>query len=311
MAAATGLVAAGAWFVYLQLFVIKLICPFCMAAHACGLLLGIIIAAITLSERVENRELRESATHARSAPWIFGGLVPVVLLALGQVISPPRTFTVTSSTDLAGTKTHRILQLAGGAFELDLSDVPLHGSSEATCVIVHLFDYSCPHCRALHPILVEACRRLTNQLAIVSLPMPLATNCNWVLKHPIPAHVNACAYANSGLAVWRANPAKLSAFDDWFFAPKIPPTPERTESEAMQLVGTNEYKQALSDPWIQKELAFSIRLYATNYYRYNKQVLPELMIGTNLISGQVPSVDTLYKLVAAQFNIRPPDISTN
>ena len=166
---------------------------------------------------------------------------------------------------------------------MDLNDVPLHGSAEAPCVIVHLFDYSCSHCRALHPVLVEACRQLSNQLAVVSLPMPLATNCNWVLKRPIPAHINACLYADC----------------------------EQAESQAMQLVGTNEYKRAVSDPWIQQELDLSIRLYATNFYRYNKQTLPELMIGTNLISGQVPSVDTLYKLLAAQFSIRPPDLSTN
>ena len=122
--------------------------------------------------------------------------------------------------------------------------------------------------------------------------------------------MNACAYADCGLAVWRANPAKLPVFDDWFFAPPLPPTPQQAEAEAMRLVGTNEYKQALSDPWIQDTVQFSIRLYATNYYRYHKGVLPELLIGTNLVSGQVPSVDELGKLLATQFNLSLPEASS-
>jgi hypothetical protein len=85
-------------------------------------------------------------------------------------------------------KSKRVLELHGDLFQLDLNEVPLMGPVDAPAWIVHLFDYSCPHCRALTPDLVRACRELSNQLAVASLPMPLATNCNPLLKESIPAH---------------------------------------------------------------------------------------------------------------------------
>ena len=224
----------------------------------------------------------------------------------GQIVERPKTFSVTSSQQLASRKTPRKLQLDGENLQLDLSNVPVHGSPDAPCIIVHLFDYSCSHCRALHPILMEACRNLSNQVAVASLPVPMATNCNPLLKRVIPAHINACAYAYCGLAVWHANPAKLQDFDDWIFAPKLPPTPEAVRAEAMRLVGTNELERAIGDPWVKQQIDFDIGLYKANYLRYRKDVLPELIIGTNLVTGTIANVNDLYKLLAVQFDLKLP-----
>jgi uncharacterized membrane protein len=303
-ASGAALVTAAAWFIALQLFVIGSICPFCMAAHACGISVGVI-----LLWRAWNRSPRHDSRATRPAPkgrLALAGLASVALFAVAQVIERPKTFSVTSSPQLTVRKAPRKLQLDGGALQLDLSNVPLHGSPDAACVIVHLFDYSCSHCRALHPILVEACRTMSNQVAVASLPVPMATNCNPLLKRVIPAHINACAYAYCGLAVWRANPAKLSAFDDWIFAPQLPPAPDAAKAEGMRLVGTNELNQALEDPWVREQIDFDIGLYKANYLRYRKDSLPELVIGTNLVAGTISSVDDLYKLLSAQFDIKLP-----
>lgn len=172
--------------------------------------------------------------------------------------------------------------------------------------MVHLFDYSCRHCREMHPLLLEAFHQLSNELAIVSLPVPLATNCNRLVKVPIPDHVNACAYAYTGLAVWRANRAKLPEFEDWLFKPLRPPPPVVVEAQAMQLVGTNEFKKALADPWIKAQLDLSIRLYETNKVWYRRSGLPELIIGTNIVSGPLRNIGNLYQLFATQFGLQPP-----
>jgi hypothetical protein len=301
--AAAGLMGAAAWFVGLQLLVLHTICPFCMAAHACGFLIGALILLNLGRHAVRAAEpLSPQAPCFRFALGVLAGFLTIASLAAGQLLERPKTFSVVSTAGSVARKTPRILQLYGEAFRVDLSDVPLLGSSEAPCVIVHLFDYSCPHCRALHPKLIQLYRQLSNQVAVVSLPVPLATNCNRLLKRPIPAHINACAYAYAGLAVWRADRTKLRKFDEWIFAPSRPPLPEAAQSEAMQLVGTNSFQQALSDPWIKAQLDLSIRLYETNYYRYRKQDLPELMIGTNLVSGEVRDVNDLLKLVSDQFS---------
>jgi uncharacterized membrane protein/protein-disulfide isomerase len=357
--AAVALISAAAWFIGLQLFAIGAICPFCMTAHSCGLVVGMMLLAKVPGNSSAPRD-RKAAGNPMALPAhlaaksALSGLLAVVVLGLGQLAYQPKTFDVvpmvaarldtqrssnaasallaasprtnlvstgqmqmrteapsTSTQTVAATvpnvrPTARTLQVHGGSFSLDLTDLPLHGSAEAPCVIVHLFDYSCRHCRQMHPILLEAMRDLSNQLAIVSLPVPLATNCNRLIKRPIPDHTNACAYARTGLAVWRANREKLPAFEDWLFTPLRPPLPAEVDAEAMRLVGTNEFKKALADPWIKTQLDLSIRLYETNYVCYRRSALPELIIGTNIVAGPLRSAKDLYRLLSAQFDVRLP-----
>jgi uncharacterized membrane protein/protein-disulfide isomerase len=334
LAAAAALIGAAVWFISLQFFVIKAICPFCMAAHTCGLIVGTL--------------LFWAAPRGKTRPWVTGvawlGWLGAVLLALGQIAYQPKTFdvlavaaepfgrtrpdtnhfsVVTTNSSVIGAATNaakstalvtssempkapRTIELHGGVFNLALDEVPLMGSPNAPFVIVHLFDYSCQHCRRLHPILTRAIQELSNQVAIISLPVPLATNCNRLVKRPIPDHVNACEYAYDGLALWRAKRAKLPEFEDWIFAPLRPPAPPEARAEAMRLAGTNDFADALKDPWIKEQLAVNIRIYETNYARYRRSQLPQLMIGTNIVTGVLRSVDDLYQLISAQFPIQLP-----
>jgi hypothetical protein len=349
VASSAALIGAAAWFIGLQFFVIKAICPFCMTAHACGLVVGALMLA-----RAPWGE--PDTTRAKAAPPATGirhggmlvtaGLMAVAIMALGQVLYQPPTFdvqslnaeaprvsaapsnapgTLPSSAANPGSKTNRtntvaeaarpkaprILGLHGDLFQLNLGEVPLMGSPDAPFVIVHFFDYSCRHCRVLHPILLQAVRDLSNQLAIVTLPVPLATNCNRIVKMPIPDHVNACAYALDGLTLFRANPAKWAEFEDWIFAPARPPAPAVTRAEAIRLAGTNEFAKALVDPWVTNRLEMDIRIFETNYARYKRSALPQLMIGTNIVTGNFRTADEFYKLLAAQFAITLPPKSTN
>jgi uncharacterized membrane protein len=297
-AAGSALLGAAGWFIALQIFVIGAICPFCMAAHGCGLVVGSVLLWSTLRNHAGGAG--GTGTSGSGGRFVLAGLSAVALLVAGQIVYRPKTFAVSSSAELAARKVPRKIQLHGGAFQLDLGDVPLLGTPEAPCVIVHLFDYCCPHCRALHPLLMEAYRNMSNRVAIANLPVPMATNCNRLIKRQIPAHINACAYAAAGLAVWRANPAQLQAFDDWIYGLTPPPPPETVQAKAMQLVGTNQFDQALLDPWIRQQLEFNISLFETNYRRYHRDVLPQLMIGTNLVFGDIHSVGELYKLISVQ-----------
>ncbi len=309
IASATMLLGAAVWFVGLQLFVIGSICPFCMTAHGCGLGIGLLLLWNTRRNGPDS--LGATKKSGPMGGFVLAGLAAVALLIAGQMVDRPQTFAVSSSAHLAERKAPRKIQLHGETFQLDLSDVPVLGSPEAPCVIVHLFDYSCPHCRALHPLMMEAYRNLSNRVAIAALPVPMATNCNRLLKKQIPAHINACAYAYAALAVWRVNPAKMQAFEDWIFAPTPAPAPEAVQAKAMELVGTNQFNQALADPWIKQQLEFNISLYEANYRRYRKDVLPQLMIGTNLVFGSVGSAADLYKLVTAQVDVQSSFSSTD
>jgi uncharacterized membrane protein/protein-disulfide isomerase len=308
--AATALATAAVYFVSLQLFVIGSICKFCMTAHACGFLAGIIILKNAFSGEIyspDGSAATDSTTRSAAQPkLIFFGLLMVGVLAAGQILHRPRTFRVLSAAGLASRKAPRVLELHGQAFQLDLGDTPLRGSPDAPCVIVQLFDYTCPHCRQFHPILKKACEALSNQVVVASLLVPLATNCNRLVKRPLPQHLTACDLAHAGLALWRSNPNKLDDFEEWIFSGPKPPSPEEVKAKAMQLVGTNEFNKALADPWIPQHLARNINLYETNYVRFRQQILPELMIGTNIISGTVGMADEFYKLLAAQYKLQLP-----
>ena len=324
-AAAGAIVGAALWFIVLQAVVIKAFCPFCMAAHACGLLLGFLILTGAFRAKPASTSKRPAAAAASrlaipSGRALAAGLGASLVLAVGQIIHRPATFLVdavagggiVSADPRAGSRptpdhpAERIVSLHEGAIALDLYQLPLMGSPNASNVVVHLFDYSCKHCRELHPVLVEVWRNFSNQLAVVSLPMPLATNCNRLIKQVMAQHTNACDYARAGLAVWRARPDRLAAFDDWIFAPSRPPSPEQVRAEARRLVGTNEFNAALQDPWIDAQVELAIRLIEANQRKYRRTQMPQLLIGTNLVSGAVPTVPRLRQLLTNQFDLLWP-----
>jgi thiol-disulfide isomerase/thioredoxin len=303
------ILCAAAWFILLQLFVIRAVCPFCMVAHACGLGVGMLLLL----------------TKRRAAGFRVGtilGALASTLLILGQVLYQPAAFEVStipdsvvgrpsSSPDTSVTQTveaapagdleikpvPRLLHLHKGGFTLDLNEVPVIGSPAASNIVLHFFDYSCDHCRDLHPLLTNVHHALEERLAIVNLPIPLEPDCNPIMKRRLAKHTNACAYAKLGLAVWKADPAQLPAFEDWVFSFPRPPAPDVVRQEAAKRVGDDALRKALQDPWIDEYLAFGIRLYHTNYLRFKKSRLPLLMTGTNLVSGMVRSTNDLYRIL--------------
>lgn len=305
--AGAAIIGAAIYFIALQLFVIGSICKFCMTAHACGLLAGFLILkrAWELPAVEARPDPSTSAESSRGTliPLVAAGFLIVALMGVGQAVHRPKNFVVQSSAGLAERKASRVLELHDGAFQIDLSETPLHGSPDASNVVVHLFDYTCPHCRALHPILKQAWDNLSNRVAFVSLLVPMSSNCNPVVQRQLEQHRTACDLAYAGLAVWRANRDRLAVFDDWVFSGASVPSPDAVRAKGRQLVGTNEFNAALKDPWIQQHLARNIALYTTNYLRFRKQVLPELMIGTNIVSGAVRNLGDLYHLLEAQYGL--------
>jgi hypothetical protein len=302
-AAGGALVCAALYFTGLQLFVIGAVCKFCMTAHACGFIAGALLL-------VRSVRIGAPGIAPRALGPALAGLVLVALMGVGQGLGKEPSFAVDASSGLAERKAPRMLQLHDGLFQLNLNETPLHGSPEAPIVMVHLFDYTCPHCRQLYPVLKRASQELGSQLAIASLLAPLATNCNHYMKRRIDAHTNACELAYTGLAVWRSDPARLEEFEDWIFGSPKPPLPETARIEAMKLVGTNRFEEASKDPWLREHVSRNLDLYATNFYRFKKSVLPQLMIGTNIVSGNPRAVDELYKLLSDQYTLQLPS-STN
>jgi uncharacterized membrane protein len=303
------IIASVLWFAALQVFVIKQTCPFCMTVHAAGL-----IAAALLLWAAPIRNAPEKTWQAEKQVFIPPALVrrtvaiAVVAFAVfgaGQLLYRPRTFTQTTVASSGVTnKAARVFQIYNGMFKLDLDSVPVIGDSHAPQTIVSLFDYTCHHCRIMHWHLMEAHRTLSNELAIVSLPMPLDNHCNYTVRQTPAPHTNACEYAKLGLAVWRADREKQHLFDDWIFTPEKPPALPEAQQFAAKLVGSSQLAKALQDPWLPQQLMQGINIYATNYIHLGNGSMPQLIIGSQLTSRTFENVNELYRILQEQLGLR-------
>jgi len=192
----------------------------------------------------------------------------------------------------------RTLLLYSNQFVIKFDDVPMIGSPDSPHIIVFLFDYTCSHCRAVHPILVQTCQQLTNQLGVVCLPISLSPQCNPFLPQTTShAASGSCEYARLGLAVWRAKPEAQRQFDDWMFATVRPPPLKQAQEYAAQLVGADKLKSALADPWIQQQILTDCRLHRANWLAVDSSAMPQIIMGDAVSSGPLNSVGHLLILL--------------
>lgn len=292
---------AAAWFVGVQFFALRAFCKFCMTAHIAG-----IIAATIL--------LRRNPLATRpSFAWSAVGAAAVALMVTGQFLSTPAGPEITryAETPRAGSETPSLsdspataedptFSILGGQFVLNLTEVPVHGNLHAPRKVVKLFDYTCHHCRDMHHHFQPVLESYSNQLAVVSLPMPLDASCNHIMKQTPRAHVNACEYAKLGLAVFYASPGSVPAFDEWIFAPPRPPSLQEAHRFAASLVGTQALSAALIDPRIERQIQQDISIYLTNSRTAGSAKMPQLLFTEGTTIGASTSVaDLLGILVKA------------
>ena len=81
--------AAAIWFIALQVFVIKHLCPYCLVAHTCGL----VVAGIVLFQQPLGRQL--------AAKWSVVGIAAALVLIGGQLLTPPPQTFIVEEFDVA------------------------------------------------------------------------------------------------------------------------------------------------------------------------------------------------------------------
>jgi uncharacterized membrane protein len=328
-------IVAGAalWFVGLQVFVIKAFCKFCLTAHVCGFAAALLCLKNIPLAADPDTPMWTSGSGKRGVPrqaifsLVLIGLAGVAVLAGGQVlvqkqrnvvkVLPMAKNTAASmstnhstppapdgpSTDQPASPNARLiaprtLSLYSNQFVIRFDDVPMMGSPDSPHVIVYLFDYTCSHCRAVHPVLVRACQQFSNQLGVVCLPVSLSPECNPFIPRT-PSHVdsNSCEYARLGLAVWRAKPEVQRQFDDWMFAGVKPPPLEQAREYAAQLVGADKLKSTLADPWIQQQILTDCKIHRANWLAVDSSVMPQIIMGDAVSCGPINSVRHLQILL--------------
>jgi uncharacterized membrane protein len=321
-------VVAGAafWFVSLQVFVIQSFCKYCLTAHVCGFAAALLCLANIPYATEPDTPMWSTGSGKRGVPrkallsLVLIGLSGVAVLAGGQILvqKERNVVKVVKNTGASlGTNqllleaaeslpaspdarliAPRTLSLYNNRFVIKFDEVPMLGSRDAPLVIVCLVDYTCIHCRALHPILVKMSQEYSNQLGIVCLPVSLSPLCNpFVPKTDTRVNTNACEYARLGLAVWRAKPEVHRQFDDWLFTGVKPPPLEEARDHAAQLVGADKLKAALADPWVSQQILTDCKIHRANWLAAESPAMPQIVMGDAVSSGPINSVDHLKILL--------------
>jgi uncharacterized membrane protein len=290
VAGAVLIFAAAIWFAALQDLVIGTWCRFCLATHASA----VVAAALLFREVVRRRPSDDSGGWGR---WgVALGLVGAAALIGGQFAVRPRRFAVRALA--AGIPSGASeLRLDGGRVVLDPDRVPRIGPAGAPTVVVALFDYTCPHCRRMHPLLEAAVARSGGRLAVLLLPVPLEAECNPMIQETAPENLDACAYARLSLAVWFARPAAFRAFDEALMGGERLPSLGQARVRAEALVGRSLLDQVERDPAVARQIDADVRLYIAMSRSLRTSRLPQLIFADAASSGEVDDAAALAQLI--------------
>ena len=328
------LIGSALWFVSLQVLILKSFCKYCLTAHLCGCTAALLCLKNIPFATEPDTPMWSTGSGKRGVPrqaifsLVLIGLAGVSVLAGGQILVqkernvvkvvanagasaatnqspqlPGLPAEIVPSSPHAQMIASRTLSLYNKEFVIKLDDVPVMGSRDAPNVIVCLLDYTCIHCRALYPILVQASQQFSNQLAIVCLPMSLAPRCNPYIPQNSKANPESCEYARLALAVWRAKPEAHRQFDDWLFADARVPSLDEARAYAGQLVGTDKLNTAMDDPWVEQQIQTDIKLHRANWLAVDNSAMPQIVLGDAVSSGEINSVEHLQLLLGQYLGV--------
>ena len=296
---ATMFVAVAAWFIMLQVVVLKAICPWCMAEHLLGLLLaGMVFWQLSATS--------PTLVVRSRAPLLATGVSWVLCLVLLQLFSdyqPPKAIRLPPGQNAdTGPGAERMISVLNGQLQIAPHASPHLGSADAPKLLVVLLDYCCPHCRKAHGYLLHGLNRYPDQFGVVLLPMPLNSKCNPHWEHTEPRFEHACELAHLALAVWEAKPEAFAEFDAWLFEPEAPRDPAEARQKAESLVDAAALDRALSKPGIKEQIDRNTLAYSQS----GVDRIPIIMSpGFASLVGRPGSEEELFDVLEKELSLKP------
>jgi uncharacterized membrane protein len=299
--------AAGSavWFTIVQKWFIGSFCPYCMATHITGLLLATLViwrastqwddvsTGVTPGTPAPKSALGISVSRRVIGPLPALGLASVGLVLAG-IMAVCQVWFVPPAVYQGG-------ESKAAPAVIDPHAVPLVGVPDAPYVVTLLFDYKCPHCQQLHLMLDEATRRAGGRLAFALCPSPLNTQCNPYIPRDVDEFKGSCELAKICLAVWVARREAFPDFDRWMFSFESgdrwqPRSLDAARAKAVELVGQAKFDAALADPWIERHLQTSVRIYGETLQGGNNAV-PKLVFGSHWVIPQPNDANDLLLIL--------------
>jgi uncharacterized membrane protein/protein-disulfide isomerase len=306
-----GAVAGSAvWFTIVQRWIIGRFCPYCMATHLTGLVLAALViwrAPKQLHENSKTVAPGESASLATRRPRRVASAVPALGWSLlGAAFA---SILVACQIALGPYATVRGGDSGSARSAVDPHTAPVVGSPDARYVVTLLFDYQCPHCQQLHLMLDEAIRRYSGKLAFALCPAPLNSQCNPYVTRDTEQFRDSCELARIALAVWRAKRDAFPIFDRWMFSLESgdfwrPRKPDAARAKAIALVGQAKFDAARTDPWIDRYLQTSVRIYGDTIQ--GSSAVPKLVFGSHWAVPEPRAVDDVLTILQESLNVPKP-----
>jgi uncharacterized membrane protein/protein-disulfide isomerase len=291
--------AAGSavWFTIVQKWIIGAFCAYCIAAHITGVLLAALIIWQAPKQLDDHSTPRRIIRPLPAIGLALLGLVLAGVMAACQVVFAP------SAVYRAGESQ------ADNLPAIEPRAVPLIGSPDALYVVTLFYDYKCRHCQELHSMLDEAIDRYDGKLAFVLCPAPLNRQCNPYVAQDVEQFKDSCELVKVGLAVWVAESEAFADFDRWMFSPEPgqlwrPRSLDAARAKAVEMVGQVEFDAALADPWIDRFMQSSVRIYGTTIQGGNS--IPKLVFGSRWVTPEPNDADDLVKILQDSLALPKP-----
>ena len=273
MALSTAALLAAVWFVALQAVKIRSFCPYCLAAHGCGLFLFLLALLYLLHQGEEGRRGLRIALPA--------GAVLAALLIVFQLLTTPRV------RARQGSESERLPIPA-------VAQAPRVGAPDARWHVALLYDYQCPHCREIHGMLEEIVDHYGGALCFVLCPTPLSQACNPYILGDTDRFEGSCALTRQALGLWNIDPALFRSFDAWLFAADENGRwqPRKVE-EAAQHAASLAAGRRPDEGWMEGYLRACLELFARTS-RTDKSGIPRLVYGNSWV---IPEAETARDLI--------------
>jgi uncharacterized membrane protein len=299
---AVSVIASAVWFVSLQLFVLRAVCPWCMADHALGVAMsGLILWTARRRTASASENQPPQLMMLATGGLLAAGCFIVLQVAFGSSTAAVARLPAGANAD-TGPGPERQISVLSGKLVLDVHELPVLGSADAPKLIVLMFDYCCPHCRATHGYLLEGMSTYPGQYGVVLLPMPLDAKCNTEMTWTEPRFEDSCDLARTALAVWRTSPEVFADYDAWLYEPEMPRKLDEARARAADLLAPGSLDAALTDAWIEARIAVDVRAYVDSA----AQTLPVLLSpGMDGVVGRPESAEDLFAILERELGLMP------
>lgn len=183
---------------------------------------------------------------------------------------------------------------------IDTSDMPVLGNPGAPHILLEMMDYTCHHCRKLHPHLEAAVERYGDQLGVIIYNVPLSKKCNAAVNKDYPGKKYACDYAQLSIGVWKLAPGEYHDFHDWLLQGEKVPSVTKAKKKARNLAGDD----ILLDKDIKTETSRRLSRQTSTFSRL-KSGLPILLLENGALRGVPEESEKLFEYLEAKLGIEP------